>query len=1111
MTDATLVLKIDSSGAVVAEKNLASLTKAASTTESQTNSLASSAVKLAAAYVSWSAISSTFQAVIKSTSEFEASISELSSVTGATGKDLEYLSEQSKEIGRSTTLSASQAATAFKLIASAKPDLLENAEALNAVTRSAVTLAEAAKIDLAQAADSLGTSLNQFGADADEATRFINVLAAGAKFGSSEIAETAIALKNSGAAAAAIGVSFESANAAIQALAAGGIRAGEAGTGLRNIMLKLESDANDKLKPSINGLSGAIKNLAGEQLSITELTEMFGKENVVAAQTIIKQADSLAILEKNLTGTNTAAEQAATNVDNFKGDMLRAGAATEALQIALGEKLLPSLRDGTQSFSQIALAAAQFTSSDEFDTWMNRAVTAAELLATVVGGKMVWSLAMSVKALHANILATAEATVVTNVYGQRTVLATGSQNLMTAATIRLNTALAFFGGPVGVTIMAVAAIGYFITSLGDAEERAKSLREEIDQLSAAEIKNALAMAKNEEEAIRSSIARTEAVRSRSAADERAYQTQIGRLSEIKNRVGDYEIALRKLEASSPAASMKQFYDILSAGNQTTSNGVPIVDDLADSQKKLTEQVRILNGAYISLGSSQAQIADYYRTLAGSTDEVEIRTSRLSKTVGKVSMDMDLYNEALGNAAEHNDALAKAAQDQQKVEEQRAQVMAQVMGEMRTSVADAFVGMMDSGENAFDAIAKSFENMIKKMVADWVASQIMNLVGQVTGIGSLQTGGAFNPQSAIGSIISGAGTKAAGNVISGAISGAGASSSAAGYIDLMKSSGANVGAGGATAGAGTGSVTSGIVSGAVTAGAGIVGGMAGTAIGESVFGKQANSSIGATIGSTAGAIIGGPIGAAIGGAIGGAIDAAFGSEHTMSGNAGLLLHDIPGAEADQKFNVDPFASGFAPIGFARRENQGAAAAVIDAFRAPDAALTQIAKAMGFNVSYNNNTFRPMGMNENAEGDGVFLGIASEDGVPRGIGLQEQVDAFTRLWILGLGNQLSTDVKDKILGAGDSAAMIEMAAKLAQNNLAADGSFASGVANIPYDGFKTITHKGEAVLNRGDNDKLELLAQSMKMLAEEMREIKIYSRDMYRIQDQWNGEGLPAERV
>ncbi|OWF98994.1 hypothetical protein B4U21_36480, partial [Klebsiella pneumoniae] len=69
----------------------------------------------------------------------------------------------------------------------------------------------------------------QYGASAQEADRYINVLAAGAKYGSSEIVDTAAAIKNGGVAAAQAGVGFEQLNAAIQVLAEREIKGGEAG------------------------------------------------------------------------------------------------------------------------------------------------------------------------------------------------------------------------------------------------------------------------------------------------------------------------------------------------------------------------------------------------------------------------------------------------------------------------------------------------------------------------------------------------------------------------------------------------------------------------------------------------------------------------------------------------------------------------------------------------------------------------------------------------------------------------------------------------------------------------------------------------------------------
>ena len=340
----------------------------------------------------FASVSVALRSVITTTKEFEQSVSQLSAITGAVGEDLEFYAEQSREIGRTTTLSASQAVTAFKLIASAKPDLLGSRDALAAVTKEAVTLAEAASIDLPQAANALGNSLNQFGAGAEEASRFINVLAAGSKFGSSSIQDTAEALKAAGAAANAAGISFESTNAGIQALAAGGLKAAQAGTGLRNVLLILEEEADTNLRPSVVGLATAIQNLSDKNLTLTETTDIFGRESAIAALTLMEQSDTLGTLTENMTATSVAAEQATANFDNLSGDTMRAKSAMEELQLALGTKLTPALRESTQGFTVFANNLAQFVDSDEFEEWTGKTFIALEILATFLATKMVWSL-----------------------------------------------------------------------------------------------------------------------------------------------------------------------------------------------------------------------------------------------------------------------------------------------------------------------------------------------------------------------------------------------------------------------------------------------------------------------------------------------------------------------------------------------------------------------------------------------------------------------------------------------------------------------------------------------------------------------------------------------
>ena len=275
--------------------------------------------------------------IVRTGREFERAMSELSAITGAVGEDLDNLGASARNMAKVSSFSAGQAATAFKLVASAKPDLLENAAALGEVTKNALTLAEAAGIDLPTAANSLGSALNQFSADAEEASRFINVLAAGSKFGASSINEVAIALKNSGVVAANLGLSFESTNAALQVLGANAIKGGEAGTQLRGVLLKLEKAGGD-YSVVTHGLSTALKNLADDQLTVTELTKIFGLESVVGAQILSRNADAVAELSEKLTGTNIAFEQAAIQMDNLAGDILLLKSATDEFLISAYEE-----------------------------------------------------------------------------------------------------------------------------------------------------------------------------------------------------------------------------------------------------------------------------------------------------------------------------------------------------------------------------------------------------------------------------------------------------------------------------------------------------------------------------------------------------------------------------------------------------------------------------------------------------------------------------------------------------------------------------------------------------------------------------------------------------
>lgn len=312
-----------------------------------------------------------FQQSSQAAGDFETSLSNLSAITGATGQDLAFYEEQAKLIGSTTTKSATEAVEAFKLIGSAKPDLLANKEALAAVTREAVTLAEASGLTLPEAATALTGALNQFSLPAEEAGRIINVLAAGAKAGAAEIPETQAALEGFGVAASNAGISVEESVGAIQLLAEFGIKGAEAGTALRNVLSRLSAvdalpkEALDQLEKFGVDLAVVrdetlpteerLRELGKISGDASAIVKVFGLENQVAGQIVLGNVDKFAAYTDAVTGTQDALDQAKVNTDNFQSAQQRLANAFNGLQIAIGETLNNALAPLVQGITTLIL------------------------------------------------------------------------------------------------------------------------------------------------------------------------------------------------------------------------------------------------------------------------------------------------------------------------------------------------------------------------------------------------------------------------------------------------------------------------------------------------------------------------------------------------------------------------------------------------------------------------------------------------------------------------------------------------------------------------------------------------------------------------------------
>jgi TP901 family phage tail tape measure protein len=305
-----------------------------------------------------------FKKLIGLSADFEQSMSNLSAITGATGNDLKFLETEAKNIGATTTFTASQAAKAFELIASKKPELLESKEALVEVSKAAITLAEAAGIDLPAAADALTNTMNQFGAGAEEANKFINALAAGSKFGAGDIEFLNDAIKRFGPIAKAMNLSFEESVAMMEVFAEKGLESEKAGIQFRNILVKLASGA-DETNPAIVGMDKAIENLGKQQLNTAELAKMFGNENLVAAQIMVESGARFQEFTGKVTGTSVALEQARIRVDNFNGLMKEAQSIAEYFGIAFGRALQDGITPFLRGIVDAGLALKNFLNPAE--------------------------------------------------------------------------------------------------------------------------------------------------------------------------------------------------------------------------------------------------------------------------------------------------------------------------------------------------------------------------------------------------------------------------------------------------------------------------------------------------------------------------------------------------------------------------------------------------------------------------------------------------------------------------------------------------------------------------------------------------------------------------
>lgn len=256
------------------------------------------------------AVGTLFSLATTAITEFDASMSSLKAITGVTGEAFKPFKQEIYDIGNATNKSFVDVAKAMELIGSAKPELLANAKAMGETTKAAILLSKAAGMDLETSAGSLTKALNQFGAGADQAAKFVDILSTSEQKGTATTPQIIESLINGGSAAKTMGLSFEETNAIIQAYAKAGVLGSEAGTQMAAVLSKLAQSTDKRFNPAIVGATKAIDNLSKSNFSYKQLIQKFGPESAKFIATLVNQNDVVQKLSGNLYDQGNAQKQA---------------------------------------------------------------------------------------------------------------------------------------------------------------------------------------------------------------------------------------------------------------------------------------------------------------------------------------------------------------------------------------------------------------------------------------------------------------------------------------------------------------------------------------------------------------------------------------------------------------------------------------------------------------------------------------------------------------------------------------------------------------------------------------------------------------------------------
>lgn len=315
----------------------------------------------AAATIAGGAIAVGLGSSVKVAADFEQQMAKVGAISGATGGQLSSLTETAKELGASTTKSASEVAVGMQNLAASGFEVNDIISAMPGI----IAASEAAQEDMAMTSETVAAALNAFGLEAKESSHIADVLSQSANQSAAGILDMQYSFKYAAPVAKMLGISLEELSAATGIMADSGIKGEQAGTSLRAALLRLAdppksaskalsalgisiTDSNGKMKPFhdiIGQVGNATKDMGNAQKAAA-LSNIFGTEAVSGMLAVIEAGpDKLQKLTQGLKDSGGAAADTAKKMqDNLNGSLNQLSGSFETLQISVGNALIPMIR-----------------------------------------------------------------------------------------------------------------------------------------------------------------------------------------------------------------------------------------------------------------------------------------------------------------------------------------------------------------------------------------------------------------------------------------------------------------------------------------------------------------------------------------------------------------------------------------------------------------------------------------------------------------------------------------------------------------------------------------------------------------------------------------------